>query len=235
MKLFRPALLTLVVLTLVSSSAAKPNFVFVLTDDQGWSELSFAMDPEVRDAASSYLETPNMERLANQGMRFASGYSPAPLCTPTRRSIFCGMTPARQRGTEFASEFDWTGKLTLPMALKKADASYHTAHFGKFGSQMGASPEEVGFDESDGWTSNRTGGMPIDMGERGRGVVKNDPKLVFSLTERAVDFMERQSAAGRPFYLQLSHYATHLQVQTSRGSLNRFEEKGRFDLHSRHA
>ena len=225
----------LAVLGLGTSAAAKPNFVFVLTDDQGWSELSFAMDPAVREAASSYLETPNMDRLAKHGMRFASGYSPAPLCTPTRRSIFCGMTPARQRGTEFKSDFDWSGKLTLPMALKAADSSYHTAHFGKFGSQMGASPEQVGFDESDGWTTNRTGGMPAAMEERGRGVVREDPKLVFSLTDRAIEFMERQTAAGRPFYLQVSHYATHLQVQASRVSLDRFEAKGTPDRAVTHA
>ena len=131
-----------------------PNFIFILTDDQAWSELSFPMDPSVEDAASSYLVTPNFTRLAKSGMRFTSGYSPAPLCTPTRRSIFCGMTPARQRGTEFASEFDWHGRLTLPTALRQADPDYVTAHFGKFGSQMGAEPDEVGFDESDGPTKN---------------------------------------------------------------------------------
>lgn len=171
----------LAILTAASAAGQdRPNFVFILSDDQGWSQVSFAMDPDVADAASSYLVTPNLARLAQRGMRFTSGYSPAPLCTPTRRSIFCGMTPARQRGTEFKSEFEWSGRLTLPVALKRADPSYRTAHFGKFGSDMGASPEEVGFDESDGWTRNRTGGMPTAMEERSRTVIKEDPKLVFS-------------------------------------------------------
>ena len=213
----------------------KPNFVFILTDDHGWSQLSFAMDPDVGQAASGFLETPNMARLAEQGMRFASGYSPAPLCTPTRRSIFCGMTPARQRGTEFASDFDWEGRLTLPLALKQADSSYRTAHFGKFGSRMGADPEQVGFDESDGWTTNSTGGMPTPMEERGRSVTKQDPKLAFSITERAIDFVKRQVSDRRPFYVQLSHYAAHLQVQTRPESLAKFEEKGRPDRAVTHA
>ena len=212
----------------------KPNFVFILTDDQGWSQLSFPMDPEVPDAASSYFVTPNMERLAQQGMRFTSGYSPAPLCTPTRRSIFCGMTPARQRGTEFKSEFDWSGRLTLPQALKQADPSYRTAHFGKFGSDMGASPEEVGFDESDGWTRNRTGGMPTPFEERGRSVVKDDPKLVFGITDRAISFIERH-IGKHPFYVQISHYATHLQVQSRQESLEMFESKGTPDRAVTHA
>lgn len=219
-----PRLAALVVL--FSGCAAEPqnapNFVFILTDDHGWSQLSFPMDPAVRQAASEYLETPNLARLAARGMRFASGYSPAPLCTPTRRSIFCGMTPARQRGTEFASEFDWSGRLTLPQALKRADPAYRTAHFGKFGSQMGAEPDQVGFDESDGPTTNRTGGMPTPMKERGRSVTKQDPKLAFSLTDRAIDFVQRQVAERRPFYVQLSHYAAHLQVQSRPASLDRF-------------
>ncbi len=212
-----------------------PNFVFILTDDHGWSQLSFPMDPTVHEAASEYLQTPNVARLAARGMRFASGYSPAPLCTPTRRSIFCGMTPARQRGTEFASEFDWSGRLTLPRALKRADPAYWTAHFGKFGSQMGAEPEQVGFDESDGPTTNRTGGMPTPMQERGRSVAKQDPKLAFSLTDRAIDFVQRQVAERRPFYVQLSHYAAHLQVQSRPASLDRFEAKGEPDRAVTHA
>ena len=225
----------LAILTAASAAGQdKPNFVFILSDDQGWSQVSFAMDPNVADAASSYLVTPNLARLAQRGMRFTSGYSPAPLCTPTRRSIFCGMTPARQRGTEFKSEFDWSGRLTLPDALKRADPSYRTAHFGKFGSDMGASPAEVGFDESDGWTRNQTGGMPTPMEERFRTVVKEDPKLVFSITDRAVGFIERQ-IGNHPFYVQVSHYATHLQVQTRQESLEKFESKGSPDRAVTHA
>ena len=228
-------LLLVSLLATTGLAQAKPNFVFILTDDHGWSQLSFAMEPKIGQAGSEFLETPNMARLAEHGMRFASGYSPAPLCTPTRRSIFCGMTPARQRGTEFASEFDWEGRLTLPQALKQADRNYRTAHFGKFGSQMGADPEQVGFDEGDGWTTNRTGGMPAPMNERGRSVTKQDPKLAFTITERAIDFVKRQIADRRPFYVQLSHYAAHLQVQTRPGSLERFEKKGSPDRAVTHA
>ncbi len=193
------------------------------------------MDPEVGQAASAFLETPNLARLAARGMRFTSGYAPAPLCTPTRRSISCGMTPARQRGTEFASEFDWNGRPTLPRALKQADGDYRTAHFGKFGSQVGADPGQVGFDESNGWTTNSTGGMPAPMEERGRSVTKQDPKLAFSITERAIDFVRRQAATQLPFYVQISHYAAHLQVQTRPQSLARFESKGTPDRAVTHA
>lgn len=126
-------------------------------------------------------------------MRFTSGCSPAPVCTPTRSSIFCGMTSARQRGTEFKSEFDWQRRWTLPKALKQCDPNYRTAYFGKFGSDMGTSPDDIEFGEGDGWTTNRTAGRPTPMQERGRSVVKQDPKLAFAVTNRAIDFLERQA------------------------------------------
>ena len=207
----------------------RPNFIFILTDDQGWSQVSIPMDPTVPRAASKYLETPNIERLARRGMRFGSGYSPAPLCTPTRRSILCGMTPARQRGTEFRSEFNWQGVTTLPKSLKAVDPAYRCAHFGKFGSQMGATPEEVGFDESDGPTTNRDGGCPQDMEERGKTEVNDDPKLTTSMTRRAVAFLEKQVRQKNPFYLQVSYYATHLQVQTRERMLKKYTQKGQPD------
>src|SRR5688572_18341863 len=84
--------------------AAPPNIILILTDDQGWSMMSERMHPDVPESAIADLQTPAMNRLAREGMRFTSGYSPGPLCTPTRRSIQNGMTPARQRGTEFKSE-----------------------------------------------------------------------------------------------------------------------------------
>jgi arylsulfatase A-like enzyme len=209
--------------------ADTPNFVLILTDDQGWSEMSAAMDPRVPQAASDYLETPNLERMAKRGMRFQSGYSPAPLCTPTRRSIQCGMTPARQHGTEFKSTFDWAGRLTLPNALKSVDSAYRCAHFGKYGEDIPVSPEEIGYDESDGFTGNKTGGCPRDMTERGQTVVNDDPKLTSSMTGRAVDFMRRQVRDGHPFYLQVSYYAVHLQVQTRQAMLDKYTNKGRPD------
>ncbi len=72
---------TLILLALLSSSALSaenpPNIVLILTDDQGWSQMSTPMDERNTLSCSPYLETPNMARLADQGMRFTSGYSPA--------------------------------------------------------------------------------------------------------------------------------------------------------------
>lgn len=101
-----------------------------------------------------------MDRLAAQGMRFTGGYSPAQLCTPTRRSILCGTSAARS-GTEFLSPWIPADHMTIPKALKQANPDYHCAHFGKWGEQMISSPEECGYDVSDGHTGNATGGMEL--------------------------------------------------------------------------
>ena len=105
--------LLLCLLSTVSVQARSPNIILVLTDDHGWSQLSESMDPDVTDARSQYLETPNMVRLMREGMRFASGYSPAPLCTPTRRSILCGTSAARS-GPEFKSKWIPKDHITIP-------------------------------------------------------------------------------------------------------------------------
>ncbi|MBM3334098.1 sulfatase-like hydrolase/transferase, partial [Candidatus Sumerlaeota bacterium] len=197
----------------------KPNFIFILTDDQGWPMMSERMHPDIPESAIADLHTPAMNRLAREGMRFTSGYSPAPLCTPTRRSVQNGMAPARQRGTEFKSEWAPADHLTLPRALKQADPACVCAHFGKWGEDMISTPEQCGYDTSDGMTGNATGGAGAD---RFDDLVKEDPKLINTLTKRAVGFIRAQAKANRPFYLQLSHYAVHRQVQASKSTNEKY-------------
>ena len=88
-------LLTILFGSTVALQADSPNIILILTDDQGWSQRSGLMDPENPKSGSGYLHTPAMDRIADEGMRFTGGYSPAPLCTPTRRSILCGTSAAR--------------------------------------------------------------------------------------------------------------------------------------------
>jgi arylsulfatase A-like enzyme len=209
-----------------------PNIVLVLTDDQGWSQMSAPADPRTPQAQSAYLETPNMARLVREGLRFTSGYSPAPLCTPTRRSILCG-TGAARSGTEFRSRWVPAEHTTIPKALKAAHPDYRCAHFGKWGEQMISTPEECGYDVSDGMTGNNTGGMPATLGVKGSHeagppyfVDNDDPKRTRSLTDRAVGFMTEQAKAGRPFYAQVSYYAAHLSVVARQETISKFDKKG---------
>jgi arylsulfatase A-like enzyme len=171
-------------------------------------------------------------------MRFSSGYSPAPLCTPTRRSILCGTTAARS-GSEFASRWKPTDHLTMPRALKQADPLYRTAHFGKWGEQMNATPEETGYDASDGLTGNVTGGMPnsLNPGMANAGhnntpefyTNQKDPKLTGHVTDRTLAFMRESVQTGKPFYVQASYYAVHLSIVCREETLKRVQARGEPD------
>src|SRR5687767_568910 len=231
--------------TVVGASAAdrRPNILLILSDDHGWSQVSQTMHPDVPEGQSSYLRTPNIDRLGREGVRFSSGYSPAPLCTPTRRSILCGTTAARS-GSEFASGWIPTDHLTMPKALKQADAAYLTAHFGKWGEQMNATPEQAGYDDSDGVTGNNTGGMPGTLNpktpEKGKGKAgktghnntapfytnQSDPKLTGHVTDRTLAFMKEAVKANRPFYVQASYYAVHLSIVCREETLKRVQARG---------
>ena len=236
MRSIKSSLLTATLLSLANLGVtAAPNILLILTDDQGWSQLSETIDARISDAQSSYLETPNMNRLGRSGIRFTSGYAPAPLCTPTRRAILCGTTAARS-GSEFKSAWVPSDHTTIPTALKQANPDYRCAHFGKWGEQMISSPEECGYDASDGMTGNITGGMPLSMnpgtpkanhGNTAPFYIDNEyPKRTKSVTDNAIGFMAEQVAAKKPFYIQASYYAQHLSVVCSESTLQKYKSKG---------
>ena len=210
------------------SAKARPNFIFILTDDQGWAESGVPMHPDIKDSCCPYLSTPSLERLAKAGMRFSSGYSPGPLCTPTRRCVLSGKSTARNRGSEFRSNFyDPSRHLTIPKALKTVDPAYRCAHFGKWGENMEATPEQCGYDESDGDTGNLTGNGNVAWKQGGEQFSpQQDPKLITSMTARATDFITRQAKEKRPFYMQVSHYASHLQIQAHPETVEKYKKKG---------
>ena len=200
--------------------SAQPNFIVILSDDQSWVGTSQQMIPGNPETASDYLRTPNIERLAAQGMVFSSGYSPAPFCCPTRRSLQISQTPARH---EYQADREgWPAvyrqQLNIPRMLKAADPRYRAAHFGKWDHRYdNVSPADQGYDVSDGLTGNATG-TGRDAGDD---VLHVDPKRVVSVTDRACAFMEEQVREARPFYLQVSHYAVHLAIQHSGAAMER--------------
>ena len=208
----------------------EPNILFILTDDQGWSQINTRMHPDVPESMSPYLETPALNRLAREGMVFSSGYAPAPLCTPTRRSIQVGATTARS-GTEFDSGLRPLGEyvphehLTIPKALKQADPSYTAAHFGKWGELMISTPEQCGYDASDGMTGNKDGSNGPGRNKDGYFLVE-DPKRTASVTARAIDFMKSAERDGKPFYVQVSYYAMHLRIELLEKTLEKCKQKG---------
>ncbi|MEI6358176.1 MAG: sulfatase-like hydrolase/transferase, partial [Verrucomicrobiota bacterium] len=140
-----------------ASGPAKPwNFIVILVDDLGWTDLACM--------GSTFYETPNIDRLAAQGMKFTQAYSACTVCSPTRASLLTGRYPARLRVTDWIEGHrnpkaklrvpDWTMHLpleeqTLAEALKPA--GYATVSIGKWHlGGPGFFPEQQGFDQNIG-------------------------------------------------------------------------------------
>jgi|GEM_PF-365468 len=221
----------------------RPNFLFILTDDQGWTTMEGQADKNRTDSKSDYHITPNLTRIANSGMRFSRGYAPAPNCSPSRYAILTGKSCVRLGFTDIVGRNEnplpntsqrmvspgkkvdaiQSSDTTITELLKTLPIPYATAHWGKW-HLNGGGPAAHGFDESDGATGNETG----DAG----GTQNSDPKLVYSLTGRAIDFMSRKTSVGTPFYCQISHYAPHLAIRYSGGSYAAYQGRTPGTRHS---
>ena len=202
------------------SEKTSPNFLVVLVDDQAWNGTSVEMVPGMSESASDFHQTPWLDSLAQGGMRFSNARASAPVCAPSRYSIQFGKSPARMQlirvgmNTSHIPHDNW---VSLPKALQSIDSTYLAAHFGKWG--MGGTPEEVGYDVSDGPTKNGDGRFDNDRSQW-ETKVASDPKRVFELTDRAMAFMDSCHASARPFFLQLSHYAVHTNIEATVASLD---------------
>ena len=214
--------------SIIAQATNKPNFIVILTDDQSWVGSSLQIIPDDPRTRSDYFKTPHIERMAAMGMRFTQGYSPAASCCPTRRSIQTGQTPARHEYQKDRENWTTTynAQLNIPRMLKAANPAYQTAHFGKWDHRYDQiSPYEQGYDFSDGYTGNFTGGAKNTGGP----MATKDPKRINTITDQALHFMERNHARNLPFYLQVSHYAVHLDIFYNQTTLNemRAAERGR--------
>ena len=184
-----------------------PNFIFIQAEAQGWASMSIESEAGNPESKSDLFETPTLERMAAEGMRFSRFYAPSPRCTPSRVAYVTGKSPAQLHMT-FTSNRGSPGRIvqepipSLEMPLEETTiaellkpAGYVSAHFGKW--HMGRThPSKHGFEESDGPTSN---GGP----ENSR---NPNPKQAYGITQSGIDFMTRQVSARKPFYLQISHY-----------------------------
>ena len=216
----------------------RPNFVFILIDDLGWADVGCY--------GSELYETPNIDRLASEGMRFTDAYAACPVCSPTRASILTGKYPARLHLTDWITGHvapnaklkvpDWTmyldhAETTLAEALK--EAGYVSASVGKW--HLGGEdyyPEAQGFDVNIAgydkgqpptyywpYTKDREWNNAIPTmtgGEEGE-------YLTDRMTDEGLAFMERN--ADKPFFLYLSHYAVHTPIEAKEEYVGHYEDK----------
>jgi arylsulfatase A-like enzyme len=207
----------------------RPNILLILIDDLGWRDLACY--------GSTFYETPNLDRLARQGVLFTDAYASCPVCSPTRASIMCGKYPARVGLTQFiggASE----GMLAdvpylhyLPLEEKSIasvlrEAGYHTWHVGKW--HLG---DEDFYPEKHGFDVNVAGchwGMPGNgyFSPWGNPRLEDGPKGEY-LTDRLTDEAIRliRSRGRKPFFMHLSHYAVHNPIQAPQELIEKYRRK----------
>ena len=245
MKINHPlSFLTLIILSVLygcklaptKSNKKSPNFIIILADDQGWNGTSVQMMDDEIQSKSDYHQTPNIEALANRGMRFSSAYASAPVCSPSRYSIQFGQTPARLKMIRVGmntKHIDHQTALTIPKLLKSIDPNYTAAHFGKWG--IDVEPSVLGYDYSDGITGNKDGGFNYKSSRKIQwgNTITEDPKKIFSTTQSAIDFIESQAKSETPFFLQVSHYAVHSDIMMREETLEKYKDidKGRYQKH----
>ncbi len=206
----------------------QPNIIFLLSDDQNWNGLSVAMDPDDPRSRNSFIETPNLERLAEQGMCLSAAYAPAPVCAASRVSILTGKSPARLNWTKAGPSLRAASGLalvppvngrdireserTIPEVLKAT--GYRTAHLGKW-HLGGGGPGRHGFDVHDGNTGNEDAEPFVDP----------NPVDIVGMTDRAKTFIDESLEQERPFYLQMSYYALHYPQNASKASVAKYTAK----------
>ena len=193
----------------------KPNIVMVLADDLGWSELE--------SYGNIFNETPCLNRLADEGMRFTHAYASAPVCSPYRASLMTGQYPARIGITDYLRPDDVHAldpkHITIAKMLRRN--GYMTGLIGKWHlsgyHHLGVkeiSPCEHGFEETVLSENRGIGGgsyrFPYHWNEEIEQRLPGEEFLLDRQNLEALDFIDRHK--GRPFFLLLSHYAVHTRM-----------------------
>lgn len=228
-------------------AAGQMNVVFILADDLGWSDLACY--------GADLHESPNLDRLAEAGVRFTQAYSASPVCTPTRASILTGKHPARLHMTTWheASQNPPTDRKLIPpitlgdlpheeftLAEAFREAGYQTAHVGKWHLGTGGwYPETHGFDWNIGGTH---WGAPPTFFYPYRGMFNTEYRyvprlegggegeyLTDRLTDEALKFLEW--AGDSPFFLNLSYHSPHTPIEARPEDVEYFRGKLRDEYH----
>jgi len=234
MKLRSLTLISVVLLSLgVAVRAADirpPNVIFFLIDDWGWTDAACF--------GSKLYETPNIDRLAAEGMKFTNGYAACTVCSPTRAAVMTGKYPARLHLTDWIAGHNrpyaklkipaWTMQLPLEettMAEALKSRGYTTGLFGKW--HLGNEPffpEKQGFDVNVGGCHMGSPGAYFPP-YRIPTIQDEQPGEFLSdrLTREAVSFIEANRS--RPFYIYFPHYAVHQPIAGKPDVIKKYERK----------
>jgi len=222
----------------VDKTSQRPNVLFILVDDLGLKDLSYT--------GSQYYETPNIDKLAHQGMEFTQGYAASRVCSPSRASIFTGKFTARHGITDWIgakSGTDWRAnnrhdkllpasyihnvpkeEFTLAEAMRAS--GYKTFFAGKWHlGKAGSYPEDHGFEiNKGGWEKGSPIGGYFSPWQNPK--LKNGPKgenLSMRLARETAGFLKEYRDST--FFAFLSFYAVHGPIQTTQEKWNKYREK----------
>ena len=207
----------------------RPNIIFILIDDLGWRDVGCY--------GSTFYETPHLDRLASEGVRFTDAYAACPVCSPTRASILTGKYPAtvgltnylygRERGRVISPEYvDHLPLAEKSVASALRDGGYQTWHVGKW--HLGKEPywpEKHGFDVN-------VGGCDWGMPRHSYFSPWKNPRLVDDvdgeylpdrLTTEAIRLIRRRGE--KPFFLNLWYYLVHIPIQPKPDLRRKYEER----------
>ncbi len=199
----------------------RPNFVIIFTDDQGYQDVGCFGSPNIK--------TPNLDRMARQGMRFTDFYVGQAVCTASRAALLTGCYPNRVGLLGALGPKSKVGisdkELTIAQVLKTR--GYATAIFGKW--HLGDSPQFLptrhGFDEyfglpysNDMWPNHPANPknyppLPLIQGEQIVGIMPDQTQLTTRYTQHALSFIERNK--DRPFFLYVAHNMPHVPLHVS--------------------
>lgn len=224
------------------AASGKPNLVFLLVDDLGWGDFGCY--------GAKFYETPNIDKLAADGMLFSNAYAACTVCSPSRAAILSGRYPARLHLTDWIAGHnnptaklaipDWKMKLDhervlLPEALKKG--GYSTAFFGKWHLMPNGQPDmkehfptSHGFDINVGgreWGQPKGPGKyfsPFGMPNLDEG--KPGDYLTDKLTDRAIGFLD-ETKRDAPFLLYFSYYTVHGPLMAPPALVAKYKEKAK--------
>ncbi|MBL9182409.1 MAG: sulfatase [Verrucomicrobiaceae bacterium] len=210
----------------VLAADKQPNIVFIMADDLGWTDVACF--------GSKYYETPNIDKLASQGMKLTRHHH-CQNCQPTRAALMSGQYAARTGVYTVGGidRFDWSmrplrpvdnvtelplEKTTLAQVMKSA--GYATGMFGKWhlGEKGDYHPGKRGFDEA-----IVSMGKHFDFATNPKTEVPEGQYLADFLTDKAVDFIQRHKDA--PFFLYLPHFGVHSPHQAKKDLIEKFKPK----------
>ena len=211
----------------------KPNIIFILVDDLGWKDVGFM--------GSRFYETPNIDRLASQGMVFTNAYANAPNCAPTRACLLSGQYSPRHGVYTVASSERGQARFRKLIPIKNTTtlssdittiaeaikiSGYVSASIGKWhlGKDPEGGPVSQGFDVNVGGT--HAGSPKSYFSPYKNECLADGPEgefLTDRLTDEAIGFIEQNRE--KPFFLYLPHYAVHTPIQAKKEIIKKYENK----------